>query len=353
MRNNQSIKVLIVDDSALVRQTLIKLLSSLNGIEVIATASDPYSAVHQIKTEKPDVITLDIQMPRMDGLTFLRKIMTQHPIPVVVVSSLTSKESQTALDAYNYGAIAVLEKPNLNDEVMLEQWRNELDEAIRSAAHSKASFRLIKSYQTRMERHMPSLGSSYNSGINKMILIGSSAGGTEVIASVLSSLGKEVAPILIVQHMPEIFTASYASRLNENSNLSVKEAEVGDLIQNNHVFVAPGNQHMEIKNTGLHYVIDLNSFEKINRHRPSVDVLFESANQNRGIQIMAILLSGMGHDGASAMLDIKKTGGVTIAQDEQSSIVYGMPKEAVRIGAADYSLSIKEIVAKIESFSLT
>ncbi len=353
MIEKEKIKVLVVDDSALIRQTLTKVLSSLPGIEVIATASDPYIAVQKLKSEKPDVITLDIQMPRMDGLTFLRKIMTQHPIPVVVISSLTKKESQIALDAFNYGAICVMEKPAMSNDLLHEQWKHDLHDAIQAAASSRTSSKLIKTYSPpkptiREERSERPQSKTCKS----MVLIGSSAGGTEVILSILSQLPHDTAPILIVQHMPEIFTASYAQRLNESSLLEVKEAEAGDIIRMGQVLLAPGDHHMEIRNNGFQYFVDLNKKEKVNRHRPSVETLFKSALHLSGINIMSIILSGMGNDGASAMLELKKTGAVTIAQSEESSIVYGMPKEALRMGAADYSLSIKEIVDRIKNFSV-
>ncbi len=352
MIEKQKIKVLVVDDSALIRQTLTKVLSSLPGIEVIATASDPYIAVQKLKSEKPDVITLDIQMPRMDGLTFLRKIMTQHPIPVVVISSLTKKESQIALDAYNYGAICVMEKPAMSNELLHEQWKHDLHDAVVAAANSRFSNKLIKSFTpAKTFRQEVANERPISQTCNSMILIGSSAGGTEVILSILSQLPPDTAPILIVQHMPEIFTTSYAQRLNEYSLQEVKEAEAGDIIRNGQVLLAPGDHHMEIKNNGFQYFVDLNQKEKVNRHRPSVETLFKSAIPLSGIHIMAIILSGMGNDGAAAMLELKKTGACTIAQSEESSIVYGMPKEALRLGAADYSLSAKEIVDKIKSFS--
>lgn len=353
MIEKRKIKVLVVDDSALIRQTLSKVLSSLPGIEVIATASDPYVAVQKIKTEKPDVITLDIQMPRMDGLTFLKKIMSQHPIPVVVISSLTKKESQIALDAYNYGAICVLEKPAMNNELLHEQWKRELHEAIETADNSKASSKLMKSYtNVSYIKENEAIDRPKSKVCKSIILIGSSAGGTEVIHSILSQLNENTAPILIVQHMPEIFTTSYAQRLNEGSRLEVKEAQVGDVIRMGRVLLAPGDYHMEIRNNGFDYFVDLNKKEKVNRHRPSVDILFSSALPLSGINIMAIILSGMGSDGAGAMLELKKSGAITIAQSEESAIVYGMPKEAVRLGAADYSLSIENIVDRIKKFPI-
>jgi len=327
MIEKEKIKVLVVDDSALIRQTLSKVLSSLPGVEVIATASDPYIAVQKLKSEKPDVITLDIQMPRMDGLTFLRKIMAQHPIPVVVISSLTKKESQIALDAYNYGAISVLEKPVMSNELLHEQWKHDLNDAIQAAANSRVSGKLMKPHNPfPLTQPHEVTRPTRSKTCKSMILIGSSAGGTEVILSILSQLPPDTAPILIVQHMPEIFTASYAQRLNESCLLNVKEAEAGDIIQMGQVLLAPGDHHMEIRNNGFQYFVDLNKKEKVNRHRPSVETLFKSALPLSGINIMAIILSGMGNDGATAMLELKNSGALTIAQSEESSIVYGMPK---------------------------
>jgi len=347
----KKIKVLIVDDSAFVRQSLTKIINSSSEMEVIATAVDPYAAVEKIKKEKPDVITLDIQMPKMDGLTFLKKIMNQHPIPVVIVSSIAQKDSEVAIEAFRLGATAVIEKPHLGNEIQHSDWNNSLVEAISAAVHSRVSkLRFLKTVPSaKPETSKQEFNTDDN--IKGVILIGSSAGGTEVIFSILSQLSANTYPILIVQHMPPLFTTRYAQRLDLHSKLKVKEANSGDELKNACVYLAPGDQHMELKNNGRNYFVKTNYHEKVNRHRPSVDVLFESALKYKGLKKMAIILSGMGNDGSEGMRKLKMQNAITIAQNEESSIVYGMPKEALISGAADYSLSINEIVSKIISFS--
>jgi len=352
MSSRDKIKVLIVDDSALIRQTLDSIISSHKDMEVIGSASDPYIAVNKMKLEKPDVITLDIQMPRMDGLTFLKKIMSQHPIPVVVISSITQKESDIALSAYKLGAISVIEKPVMSSELLQQEWSEKLEDAIITAVNSHLpKFKLTTIKPIIAPNKSTVIPKKTSKICNSFILIGSSAGGTEVISKILSKLEPNTSPILIVQHMPVQFTASYAHRLNDNSQLSVKEAVSGDELYKGMALVAPGDQHMEMKNNGFNFFVKLNNNEKVNRHRPSVDVLFNSALKYTSINILAIILSGMGNDGSAGMLKLKKIGAITVAQDSDSSIVYGMPKEALKIGAADYSLSINEIVNTINKFS--
>ena len=352
MSSKGKIKVLIVDDSALIRKTLTEVISSFDEFEVIGVAADPYIAVHKMKKTKPDVITLDIQMPKMDGLTFLKKIMLQHPIPVIVISSLTAKDSQTALEAYKAGAIDVIEKPVMTSELSHTAWKSGLFESIMTAANSVVSQSVLNSITRNTDTlkkntHNPRTGEKCSS----IILIGSSAGGTEVINSIISNLDENTAPILIVQHMPPQFTGSYADRLNRNSRLLVKEASSGDELAKGLVLLAPGNLHMELKNNGFNFFIKLNNSERVNRHRPSVDVLFRSATEFHGTNMLGIILSGMGKDGAQGMLDLKNNNAITVAQSKESCIVYGMPKEAVKIGAASQSLSIEEIIATIKEFS--
>ncbi len=338
MISKSKIKVLVVDDSALIRQTLIAIISSQENMEVIATASDPYVAVTKMKTEKPDVITLDIQMPRMDGITFLKKIMKQHPLPVVVISSITKKESEIALSAYKYGAIDVIEKPIVGSTLLIDEWKEKLVSAITAAARSHITKFLYRKNTFVKKADNLSKKIPQNKVCNSFIVIGSSAGGTEVIFEILSQLNANTPPILIVQHMPVQFTASYAQRLNDHSKLTVREAISGD-------------QHMELKNNGFNFFVELNTREKVNRHRPSVDMLFKSAVKYSGNNILAIILSGMGNDGSEGMLELKKAGATTIAQSGDSCIVYGMPKEALKTGAADFSLPINAIISAINKFA--
>jgi len=343
-------KVLIIDDSALVRQTLTAIINSSEDYEVIATAGDPYIAVEKMKQQKPDVITLDIQMPQMDGLTFLKKLMNQHPIPVVVVSGIAQENSDTAIEAYKLGAISVLEKPKFGTATH-EEWKSQLLNALYTAARSKLS--KIKTLRKVYQKPNPDTGIfTSNQALNKFVLIGSSSGGTEVIATILSQLPKNTVPILIVQHMPPLFTSSYAQRLDSQSKLHVMEAQNGFELKKGLVLLAPGDKHITLNNNGLNYFIETNENEKVNRHRPSVDVLFKSALRFKASKFMAIILSGMGKDGTEGMLALKEQGAITIAQSEESSIVYGMPKEAIKSGAADYSLNIDRIISKIIAFSV-
>lgn len=346
------IKVLIIDDSALIRQTLTKVLSEDEDIEVIGVAADPYIAVNKIKTNKPDVITLDIQMPKMDGLTFLRKLMSQHPIPVIIISSLTAKDSKIALTAYKLGAIDVIHKPIMSSEIQHSEWKEKLLTSIKTASESKVKQKvLIQKTSVDNQTNEKSSKNVKKIICNSLILIGSSAGGTEVINNILSRLEPDSAPILIVQHMPIQFTGAYATRLNNNSQLTIKEASRGDELNRGLALLAPGDKHMEIKNNGFNFFVELNSNEKVNRHRPSVDVLFKSALSFPGVKMMAIILSGMGKDGTVGMMELKNEGAVTIAQNEKSCVVYGMPKEATISGAATYSLDIDEIIIAINEFS--
>ncbi len=352
MTMDKKIKILIVDDSALIRQTLTKVLTSYDEFEVTGVAADPYIAAHKMKVQKPDVITLDIQMPKMDGLTFLKKLMSQHPIPVIVISSLTTKESDIALSAYKLGAIDVIEKPVMSTDFLYSEWKEKIYNSIKTAAESSVNQRKTKGTGSTIKNPIIEKKLRLKETVsNSIILIGSSAGGTEVINNILSNLSETIAPILIVQHMPVLFTASYAERLNQNSNLHIKEASIGDELYRGTVLLAPGDKHMELKNNGFNFFVDLNLNDKINRHRPSVDVLFKSALKFGGINILAIILSGMGKDGAEGMLELKKAGAKTVAQDKDSCIVYGMPKEALETGAADFSLSIEEIIIAIDNFS--
>ncbi len=353
MIETERIKVLIVDDSALIRATLKDVISSFDNFEVVGTAADPYIAVHKMKSIKPDVITLDIQMPRMDGITFLKKIMKQHPIPVVVVSSLTAKESEIAIEAYKSGAINVLEKPVYVSDIKHKEWKDNFHESLLAAANSKIQQnKIIHQTEQGNVSRTPSIKSNKSSGVSgSFILIGASAGGTEVINTILSHLDSDCAPVLIVQHMPSQFTPSFADRLNRNSNINVRQAQSGDELQRGLALLAPGDEHMELRNNGFNYFVKLTKDEKVNRHRPSVDVLFRSAKQYSGTNILAILLSGMGKDGAEGMLELKNNNAITIAQDKSSCVVYGMPKEAVKLGAASYSLNINEIIITIKEFS--
>ncbi|HEY0653578.1 MAG TPA: chemotaxis response regulator protein-glutamate methylesterase [Chryseosolibacter sp.] len=334
------IKVLIVDDSALVRQAYSTLLSTERDIEVIGTAGDPYIAVQKIQKEKPDVITLDVEMPRMDGITFLKKLMSQAPMPVVVISNKTVDGAEVALKALEAGAVDVMAKPNVADEVSFAESRIALADKIRSAFHSK---KVKKHTEVTPATAKPqSIGKS-NFSSSGVIAVGASTGGTEAIRVFLESLTPPMPPILIVQHMPEKFTAGFAKRLNELCALNVKEAEDLEPVLPGTVYIAPGNNHMTIANHHGRTVIKISKGELVNRHRPSVNVLFNSVAEVKGKNTIGVILTGMGDDGATGMLAIHERGGYTIAQDEQTSVVFGMPHKAINAGGVSRVLPLHEI----------
>lgn len=334
------IKVLIVDDSSLVRQAISSILETDKEIEIIGKASNPYEAADFIKDQIPDVITLDIEMPKMDGLTFLKKIMSQHPIPVVIISKIAEKGSEKALLALEYGAVEVIAKPQMVSQHIFNDSKIMLCDVIKAA--SKARLKRIApskgiivepklSADVMLTKKLPKVN-VINS--EKIIAIGASTGGTEAIASILKDINPNCSGILIVQHMPEFFTKAFADRLNELYNIEVKEAVNGEIVTKGKVLIAPGNKHMMLKNSGTNYFVEIKDGPLVNRHRPSVDVLFRSVAQNVGQNAMGILLTGMGDDGAKGLLEMREAGAQTIAQDEKTSVVFGMPREAIALGAA-------------------
>ena len=373
----QKIRVLVVDDSAVVRQSLSAILEADPEIEVMGTAADPIIAVKKIQQEVPDVITLDIEMPRMDGLTFLRKIMAQRPIPVVVISSLTTRGTEAAMKALEYGASEVIGKPSMNPDVFFQESHIMLCDAVKAAAQSKIKRVTANDIKERAAQTAPApapiplsaraqiqkptpfgpvqpkytadaiLEKSNPSDIviptEKIIVIGSSTGGTEAIRTLLSSMPSDMPGIAIVQHMPEGFTRSFSNSLNQISRLNVKEAENGDKLFKGRVLIAPGNKHMLLKRIGKEYFVEVKEGPLVNRHRPSVDVLFRSAARYAGSNAIGVILTGMGNDGARGMKEMHDAGARTIAQDEQSCVVYGMPKEAVKTGGVDDIVNLSKI----------
>jgi two-component system chemotaxis response regulator CheB len=337
---NRKIKVLIVDDSAAVRSSLTQILEQSSEIEVIGVAIDPYEAVAQIAKVLPDVITLDIEMPRMDGLTFLGKLMKQHPIPVVVISSVVGESSEKGIMALKLGASEIITKPKLATSQQMEEYSIRIIDAIKAASLTER-IRILSLRSKDNAGLNNETGSTENSsGIsdvcsNKIILLGASTGGTEVISYILKNLRTDLPGMLVVQHMPGEFTGAFAARLNRESKLRVKEAEDGDVIRNGSVYIANGNHHLELVKIGGKYHCSLATGALVNRHRPSVDVLFNSAAKFPGKDITAILLTGMGSDGAKGLLELKKNGASTFAQDEKSSVIFGMPKEAIKLEAAN------------------
>jgi len=349
------IKVLIVDDSAVVRQTFKHLLESDPDIQVIGTANDPYIAVQKIQKEKPDVITLDIEMPRMDGLTFLKKIMVQAPMPVIVISNQTLKGADVALRALELGAVDVMAKPSLSNDREIDESRIQLVDKVRSAYYAKNNSARKMDFsplgsklelsKVEITPTIPIRAGAFSS--HTLIAVGASTGGTEAIKSFLEGLPSTMPPILIVQHMPEGFTASFAKRLNDFCALSVKEAEDNEPVLPNTVYVAPGNHHMIVRSRQGKSIIKTYQGELVNRHRPSVNVLFHSVAEAKGKHAIGIIMTGMGDDGAAGMLAMYQNGAHTIAQDESSCVVFGMPQKAILAGGVSSVIPLSQISREV------
>lgn len=338
---SNEIRVLVIDDSAVVRKVFKEQLSRHPGITVIDTAPDPYIARDKIVKLKPDVITLDIEMPRMDGITFLKKLMKYYPLPVIIVSSLSTKGSHLAMEALAIGALEVMAKPD--NAYSVGDVSVQLAEKIR-AVHAAKFPRRDQQQNAKDQAKIVSISPDRNT--NKIIAIGASTGGAEAIKNVLIQMPKNAPGIVVVQHMPAQFTKSFAGRLNELCAMRVKEAENGDPVIRGQVLIAPGNYHMLLKRTGGKYFVTVKTGPLVHYQRPAVDVLFRSVARLAGANAVGIILTGMGKDGAQGLLEMKKAGAVTIAQDEKSSVVYGMPKAAGLIGAVDYVEDIHNIAAK-------
>lgn len=333
-----TIKVLIVDDSAVVRQTLERELSKDADIEIVGTAPDPYVARDKIVQLKPDVVTLDIEMPKMDGLTFLRKLMKYQPIPIVIVSSLAARGSQVALEAIQSGAVEVMCKPG--SAYSIGELSIELSEKIKSAARANMSLIVSKAQQASSPvQQLKALTKT----TDKVIVIGASTGGVQAIEAVIGRFPPNAPGTVIVQHMPAGFTKSFSERLNSLCAVEVREAQNGDTVIPGRVLIAPGNFHMTLKRSGAQYYVEVKEGPLVNRHRPSVDVLFQSAAQSAGANAVSVMLTGMGNDGAKGMLKLKGAGAICAAQDEKSSVVWGMPKAAIEIGAASTQLPLEKI----------
>ena len=329
----KTIRVLVVDDSAVVRQTMKEILESDPQIEVIATAADPYIAVERLKQEIPDVITLDVEMPRMDGITFLEKLMAQHPIPVVICSTLTERGSETALAALEKGAVEIITKPKLGTKQFLEESRIRICDAVKSAALVSVGKRrfppdgqVIVTPKLTADAMLPKpLSHAMIQTTDKIVAVGASTGGTEALRVFLQAMPLDAPGIIIVQHMPEKFTASFAQRLNSLCSVTVKEAADGDSILRGQALIAPGNRHLLLKRSGARYYVEVKDGPLVSRHRPSVDVLFRSTARYAGANAVGVIMTGMGDDGARGMLEMKQAGASTLAQDEASCIVFGMP----------------------------
>jgi len=342
-------KVLIVDDSAIVRQSLVEIIKSDKDLEVMGTASDPYLAAKKIMNEVPDVITLDIEMPRMDGLTFLRKIMAQHPIPVVIISSLTDKGTETGIRALEYGAVEIITKPQMSSKEFIHESKIRICEAIKGAAHARVKRKVsaptiqVQPKYTADAILPPVHKHSMIKTTEIVVAVGASTGGTEALTDFLKVLPPDSPGIVIVQHMPEKFTTSFAERLNNLCRITVKEAVNGDSVIRGRALIAPGNYHTLLKRSGARYYVEVKQGPFVNRHRPSVDVLFRSTAKYAGANSVGIIMTGMGDDGARGLLEMKEAGAKTIAQDEQSCVVFGMPKEAIKLNAAEKVLPLDKI----------
>lgn len=347
-----AIKVLVVDDSAVVRQVLREVLSEAPDINVYAAVSDPIFAMQKMQQEWPDVIVLDIEMPRMDGLTFLRQLMSERPTPVIICSSLAEKGAELSLQALAAGAIDIFTKPQLGVKDFLLDAKQQLWNSIRGAASARLTRRVADTPNAKKETaHKPAHVDlvSMTSTTDRITVIGTSTGGTQALETILINLSRTCPGIAVVQHMPEKFTAAFAKRLDSVCEVDVKEAETGDRLIPGRVLIAPGGHHLEIQRSGAQYIAKVFRGPAVNRHCPSVDVLFRSAARAAGRNVTGIIMTGMGDDGARGLLEMRQAGARTIAQDEASCIVFGMPKEAINLGAAKEILSLTQIPAVLES----
>ncbi len=334
------VRVLIVDDSAVVRQALTEILSSDPEIEVIGTAPDPLIAQNKIKQQRPDVITLDVEMPRMDGLSFLRQIMAESPIPVVMCSSLTEKGAEISMKALQYGAVEIINKPKMGARKFLEESRVLICDAVKAAARVRVRrlSSLVNIPEPKLTADVILNRSRVVETINttqKVVAVGASTGGTEALRIFLQSMPYNAPGIVIVQHMPQQFTAAFARRLDGDCQITVKEAKNDDSVLPGHALIAPGNMHVLLKRSGTRYYVQVKDGPLVCRHRPSVDVLFRSAARYAGANAIGVIMTGMGDDGARGMLEMKEAGARNLAQDEESCIVFGMPQEAIKLGGVD------------------
>lgn len=331
----QPIKILVVEDSIVFRELLVQNLGKDPAIKVVATARDPFEARDMILEHKPDVMTLDVELPRMNGIEFLRKLIPQYPLPVVVISSLSDK----VFDALNAGAVDFVAKPTVSNRAQLEDFiKNELLVKIKIASTVKIS-NIKKTVMKQQEQELPSVSKN-----NHVVAIGASTGGTEAIFSVVKEFGTDIPGIVCVQHMPPKFTEMYAKRLDDQCRIQVKEAQTGDRVIPGHMLIAPGgDRHMHLVNVNGSYQVEIKAGPKVNGHCPSVDVLFESVAKTAGANALGIILTGMGGDGAKGLLAMRKAGARTIGQDESTCVVYGMPKVAYELGAVEFREKLNDI----------
>jgi len=352
------IKVLVVDDSAVVRQVVAGLLAEDHGIEVISAVADPLLAMARMKIQWPDVIVLDVEMPRMDGITFLKKIMHERPTPVVICSTLTEKGAHTTMEALAAGAVAIITKPKLGLKQFFSEASDELKSAVKAAASANVS-RLVTSQRVRSEpegKHnadvilSPAGSNAMVRTTERVVAIGTSTGGTQALEAVLTAVGRVSPGIVIVQHMPEKFTAAFAARLKNICEIDVREARNNDRVVQGCALIAPGGRHMLLKRSGAQYFVEVVDGPLVNRHRPSVDVLFRSVARYAGGNALGIIMTGMGDDGAAGLLEMRRAGARTVAQNEETCVVYGMPKEAVKRGAVEKTIALDDVAAEIRTF---
>jgi two-component system, chemotaxis family, protein-glutamate methylesterase/glutaminase len=354
-----SIKVMVVDDSAVVRQVLTALLDAAPGIEVTHAVADPILAMERMKLQWPDVIVLDVEMPRMDGITFLKKIMSERPTPVVICSTLTEKGAQTTMEALAAGAVAIITKPKLGLKQFLNDSSDELVSAVRTAVRAN-----VKQLVPR-QHAAPPVVAKYSADVilppadshamtqttERVVAIGTSTGGTQALEEVLTALPRVSPGIVIVQHMPEKFTAAFAMRLDGICQIAVKEAQNNDRVVPGRALIAPGGKHMLLRRTGAQYFVEVVDGPLVNRHRPSVDVLFRSVAKAAGANALGIIMTGMGDDGAGGLLEMREAGSLTIAQNEATCVVFGMPREAIRRGAAKFVTPLDRIAAAVMAWN--
>ena len=350
------IKVMVVDDSAVVRQVVAGLLAAAPGIQVLAAVADPLLAIERLRQAWPDVIVLDVEMPRMDGITFLRKIMAERPTPVVICSTLTEKGAKTTLEALAAGAVAIVTKPRLGLKQFLAEAGDELVATVRAAARANVR-RLVPRADTAPLAVTPKNTAdvilapggprAMTQTTERVIALGTSTGGTQALEEVLSALPRVCPGIVIVQHMPEKFTAAFATRLDGLCRIEVKEAQHNDRVMPGRALIAPGGKHLLLKRSGAQYVVDVVDGPVVNRHRPSVDVLFRSVAKSAGVNALGIIMTGMGDDGAAGLAEMRAAGARTLAQDEETCVVFGMPKEAIKRGGVERTVPLQNIAAEI------
>lgn len=343
----RKLKVLVIDDSALIRGVMKEIINREKDMECVGAAPDPLEAREMIKVLNPDLITLDVEMPKMDGMEFLEKLMRLRPMPVLMVSTLTERGAEVTLRSLELGAVDFVSKPKLDIVRGMEGAAAEITDKIREVAQARVRKTVISPEQEKYSADaiLPSVAGRYSS-TEKLIIIGASTGGTEAIREILTKLPADAPGVLVTQHMPEHFTKSFAERLNTLCKITVKEAEHNERVLPGHAYIAPGNWHMLLRRSGANYVVNLDQGQLVNRHRPSVDVLFRSAANVAGANAIGVILTGMGKDGVQGLLEMKQAGSHTLAQDEQTCVIFGMPKEAIAAGAVTEVLPLQNIARR-------